>query len=254
MSKIEKAVLWALAIAADPSHGYAQDARWGPDYDCSSFVISAFEQAGVPVKSRGATYTGNMRAVFLSCGFEDVTAQVNKATGALLQRGDVLLNELSHTALSLGGGRLVQASINERGRIAGGTPGDQTGAEIHERNYYNYPWDCVLRYQEISAQAAPTQRLPVIEIKGSSTSEAGEGIKNANPAPALPELSLGAMSEAVRAMQALLAVRGHPCGASGADADFGAATLAAVTAFQSSRGLDTDGICGANTWASLIMG
>ena len=36
MTKTEKAVTWAIKIANDPAHGYDQDNRWGPDYDCSS--------------------------------------------------------------------------------------------------------------------------------------------------------------------------------------------------------------------------
>ena len=44
---IEKAVKWAENTAADDSHGYSQYNRWGnPDYDCASFVISAFRSAG----------------------------------------------------------------------------------------------------------------------------------------------------------------------------------------------------------------
>lgn len=35
MSVIEKAVQWAVGIAADNSHGYSQQTRWGPSYDCS---------------------------------------------------------------------------------------------------------------------------------------------------------------------------------------------------------------------------
>lgn len=52
MTKTEKAVTWAIEIANDPAHGYDQDNRWGPDYDCSSLVISAWQQAGVPVKQK----------------------------------------------------------------------------------------------------------------------------------------------------------------------------------------------------------
>ncbi len=66
MTKIEKAVTWALAIANDNTHGYDQQYRWGPDYDCSSLIISAWQQAGVPVKTKGAAYTGNMKSAF-SC-------------------------------------------------------------------------------------------------------------------------------------------------------------------------------------------
>ena len=66
---IESAVNWAVKIANDNSHGYDQNSRWGPNYDCSSLVISAFEQAGCKVKSGGATYTGNMKSVFLSTNY-----------------------------------------------------------------------------------------------------------------------------------------------------------------------------------------
>jgi hypothetical protein len=41
--KILSAINWAVAIANDDSHGYDQTNRWGPDYDCSSLVIQAYE-------------------------------------------------------------------------------------------------------------------------------------------------------------------------------------------------------------------
>lgn len=148
MGKVENAIAWIRAIAADNSHGYDQAHRWGPDYDCSSLVISAYEQAGVPVKSNGATYTGNMKRVFLNTGFIDVTSQINLATGAGLIAGDVLLHEQNHTEMALGNGRIVGAHINEHGGITGGAVGDQTNNEISERSYYNYPWQCVLRFPE----------------------------------------------------------------------------------------------------------
>ena len=111
MTKTESAVQWAIGIANDNRHGYSQANRWGnPDYDCSSLVISAWQQAGVPVKSNGATYTGNMYNVFRACGFTDVTSSCNRATGAGMQRGDVLLNVKYHTAMYIGGGQMVQAS------------------------------------------------------------------------------------------------------------------------------------------------
>lgn len=156
---IEKAVTWALQIAQDPVHGYDQTRRWGPDYDCSSLMISAWQQAGVPVKTAGATYTGNMAPAFLRCGFEDVTAEVNLTTGAGLQRGDVLLNTQHHTAMSIGSGQIVHASINENGRATGGKSGDQTGREICVRSYYKYSkgWDKVLRYVGSGKKEEATQ-------------------------------------------------------------------------------------------------
>ena len=143
MSKIDKAVEWAVGIANDPAHGYDQVNRWGPDYDCSSLIIQAYENAGVPVKTKGATYTGNMKKVFLACGFIEVPLKDR-------QKGDVLLNEGHHTAMMIDSNNIVHASINELGKIVGGKKGDQTGREICTRAYYNYSkgWDCCLRYVE----------------------------------------------------------------------------------------------------------
>ena len=141
--KIEKAVQWMLKIANDDSHGYSQNNRWSPDYDCSSFVISAWQQAGVPVKSKGATTTHDMKAVFLKCGFSNVTSKVNLSTQKGLQRGDVLLIEASHTATYIGSGKIVAAT----GTKGHPESGDQSGKEITVEPYYNDPqWECVLRY------------------------------------------------------------------------------------------------------------
>lgn len=150
VTKIEKAVRQMETWANDPAHGYDQVYRWGErgDYDCSSAIIQACQNAGIPVKTGGATYTGNMYGVFLKNGFKDVTASVNLATGAGLQRGDVLLNHARHVAMYCGKGMEVEASINEKGTATGGRPGDQTGKEFLIRPYRNYPWNVVLRHVE----------------------------------------------------------------------------------------------------------
>lgn len=156
MTKTEKAIRQMETWAKDDSRGYDQDHRWGEkgDYDCSSAVIQAWQNAGVPVKSGGATYTGDMKNVFLKNGFVDVTSKVNVATGAGLIRGDVLLNTVHHTAMYCGNGKEVEASINEKGTAHGGKPGDQTGKEFLIRSYRNYPWNCVLRYKESTSGSA----------------------------------------------------------------------------------------------------
>lgn len=154
MTKTEKAVQWMIKTANDPRHGYDQIHRWGErgDYDCSSAVITAWEHAGVPVRFAGATYTGNMYFAFKKCGFVDVTPSVNLKAGSGLKRGDVLLKRRSHTAMYIGSGQIVQASINEKGTANGGSPGDQTGKEFLVMSYYNYPWDYVLRFHDVSGQ------------------------------------------------------------------------------------------------------
>lgn len=160
MTKTEKAIRQMETWAKDDSHGYDQDYRWGEkgDYDCSSAVIQAWQNAGVSVKSGGATYTGDMKNVFLKNGFVDVTSKVNVATGSGLLRGDVLLNEAHHVAMYCGNGKEVEASINEKGTAHGGKPGDQTGKEFLIRSYRNYPWNCVLRYRGNIFSASDTEK------------------------------------------------------------------------------------------------
>lgn len=231
MSIIQDAVAWARRIAADDSHGYDQTNRWGADYDCSSFVISAYKAAGVPLE---CTYTGDMRGDMLRRGFADVTAAVNLSTGAGVQEGDVLLNYARHTALALGNGRIVQASINERGTASGGQPGDQTGREIYERAYYNYPWDCVLRYTG----------------DGAVTDDSSEYVPSYWYAVALPLLKPGMTDEAVETVQTLLSAYGYYTGSVTCKMD--ALTVEAVKAYQTAHDLDADGEVGGMTWSNLL--
>lgn len=167
MSKAQQAVNFAVAVAKDNTHGYDQADRWGnPNYDCSGLVITAYEHAGVPVKTNGATYTGNMRKVFLKTGFTDIISKVNVAKGMGLEVGDVLLHQGKHTALYIGSGQIVHASINEKGTATGGKSGDQTGREICTRSYYNHPWDSVLRYTQDTAAAAGFNVVGTVTVTG----------------------------------------------------------------------------------------
>lgn len=144
-SSVEKAVLWAIDIANDDSHGYSQPNRWsGIDYDCSSFVLTAFHYAGFNIPLDG--YTETMVTQFPNAGFEDITSQIDLTTGEGLIRGDVLLNHKTHTAIYIGNNQMVDARIDEVGGIQGEQMGDQTGEEIMVHNYNNHPWTHVFRY------------------------------------------------------------------------------------------------------------
>jgi hypothetical protein len=233
MGIIDNAVTRALEIAADDGHGYDQANRWGPDYDCSSLVIDCFKRAGLPLS---CTYTGNMRGDMLRHGFEDVTGSVDLATGAGLERGDVLLNHVHHTALYIGGGQIVQASINEYGTVTGGQTGDQTGREIYERAYYNYPWDCVLRY--VGDANVPNEE------------NSSEYVPSYWYAVALPLLKPGMTDDTVITVQRLLYAYGYQASVSGMMDE---ATVAAVKAYQTAHDLDADGEVGGMTWADLLL-
>lgn len=167
---VEGAVRWAINIANDNSHGYDQRNRWGnPDYDCSALVISAFQQAGIPLKSAGANYTGNIYDAARSIGFADVTGGVNRANADGMRRGDILLSRGHHTAIYIGNGQVVQASSNEHGGITGGQPGDQNGREIWVTRYYNFPWTDVLRYAKFKngiGKILPSDLVPAFADGG----------------------------------------------------------------------------------------
>lgn len=231
MEKIENATKQMITWAEDASHGYDQANRWGPDYDCSSAVIEAWERAGVPVKAQGASYTGNMYEVFTRCGFANVTAEINLATGAGLQRGDVLLNHQRHTAMFCGGGLEVEASINELGSATGGEPGDQTGREFLVRPYRNYPWDCILRYTGEDKGASRPRPTYEYSVK-------------------LGLLKPGMEDTQVETVQELLAVRGYYT--DGINGIMDEATVKSVRAFQERHGLEVDGEVGGQTWSALL--
>ena len=244
MTTIEKATQFMEGLAADNSHGYDQANRWGPDYDCSSAVISAWQNAGVPVKSYGASYTGNMYPVFKQCGFTDVTSTVNLATGAGLQRGDVLLNHTSHTAMFVGNGTIAHASINEHGGTTGGQSGDQTGREICLRSYYNYPWNVVLRYAKGAAEKPEEDTKP-------SAPDVPQ-VQTCMVSAKMPVLQYGDKGIYVKILQQLLISKGFSCGWWGADGDFGKQTQIALHEYQKSKGLEADSVAGSQTLSAIF--
>lgn len=226
---IESAIEWAVGIANDPSHGYDQINRWGPNYDCSSLAISAYEQAGVQIRENGGSYTGNMKTAFTKCGFKAIPYKKRMP----LIRGDVLLNEKHHTAMYIGDGKLVQASINEKGGIIGGKTGDQTGREISVGSFYEFRhgWDYILRYPE-----EEEKEVIIVNVE-------------------LRQIQIGSKCSEVGTVQILLNALGFK-GKNGRpltiDRDFGQNVDYAVRLFQKSKDITPDGIVGPKTWKALL--
>lgn len=134
LSIIDNAVSLAIRFANEKRRRFLRQENAAMKYDDSSFIIDAFERVGVRVASGGATNAMNMMPVFLSKGFKNVTRSIDLKTGAGLQKGDVLLNTLKHSALYIGDGRLIHMRLFNF----------NVSPEI--RAYFNYPWNCVLRY------------------------------------------------------------------------------------------------------------
>lgn len=221
----------AVKIAQDDSHGYSQINRDGnPDYDCSSLVIYCWTACGVDVRSRGATYTGNMLQAFLQSGFRKVDPVTES-----LQRGDVLLNVIHHTALYIGDNQIVQATIAETGTTHG-HPGDQTGKEIGIFPYYDYPWDYVLRYENNPAQVI-NDYISYFDSDCQSTM--------------MPMINRSDYGPAVCAMQGALKYHGFYNGS--VTGLFNEAVERALKEFQRVHRLTIDGICGPETWNELMF-
>ena len=239
--KTELATQMIEQIAEDDSHGYSQVNRWGPDYDCSSLVITVWQMSGVPVKGLGATYTGNMYFAFINAGFVDVTSKINLRTGSGLERGDVLLNVACHTAMYVGDGKIAHARSSEGNSIEG----DGNGREIVTgQAYFNYPWDYVLRYEGDDSSTD----LVIVDDNGTPMAlpadtkfsylhlQHGSGLNNP--------------IDSVKILQMLLGLHGF---STAIDGEFGNDTEKQVKRFQIWRGLDQSGIVDQDDWEALIQ-
>ena len=140
MPSLEKAVQYMINLCNDDSHGYDQSNRWGPDYDCASSILTALRNGG-GFDIGEASYTGNMASELCARGWEQLPVEVVK------QRGDICLNHASHVELYIGENQLAGFHSNEAGGVTGGEQGDQTGQEGSIGDYYDFPWDCILRYE-----------------------------------------------------------------------------------------------------------
>ena len=125
--------------------GYDQSNRWGDnECDCSSLVYRCVYaiDPGTRLNRADPRYTGTLLRDLLAIGFREVPKSSHR-------RGDVLLNSANHVLVDLGGGRVGGARIDEHGRASGGQGGDQTGKEVCVHDYYDYPWNHVLRPPDV---------------------------------------------------------------------------------------------------------
>lgn len=231
MTIIESATSWAIGIAKDQSHGYSQAYRWGPDYDCSSLVISAYKHAGVPIDTTVVNYTGNLQNL-KKYGFQDVTSKISLSSGSGLQRGDILWYHISgtngHTAIYIGGGQIVHA----RGQSYGSSKTGDQGSEIAVTSYYRGSWQHVYRY--VGGGSAAEEHPPGwIDPKEYYTVTAR-----------MPLIKEGCVGSSVRLWQELIGVP--------VDGEFGPITHGATIGFQNNHDLKVDGEVGPKSWGAAL--
>lgn len=156
-------------MVTDDRFGYSWEERYGAnpetwtidgrqyqvrvgDYDCSSSTITAWAIAlrGTTYEGclKDATYTGNMRAVFVGTGLFEWKPMSFDACP-----GDLYLNEQNHVAMCQQNDSqadiLSEFSWGDNGAY-GNVRGDQSGYEAHLADYYEYPWDGILHYNGLA--------------------------------------------------------------------------------------------------------
>ncbi len=148
-ARLSKMITLALMMADDSRFGYSQkppNGRWGPDFDCSSFIYFIANKAGYNVGSGSdkVRFTGTMLKDFEKAGFQILPfANVGISD---LKIGDVLLNLALHAEVYVGDGETVGATSAETGGY-NGQAGDQTGHEIEKHSVLTFDkgWDYILR-------------------------------------------------------------------------------------------------------------
>ena len=172
MPSIAAAVAWAVNIANDDTHGYDQQYRTGPDYDCSSFVAAALIAGGFNISP--TSYTGNLAQQLLAAGFASVPISAVRKPGDIFLVHHTSGDMRQHVLMCVDAANVVEATTNENGTTTGGQTGDQTGTEIYVHPYVGGSWDYHFTYG-----ATPVTATWHCKATGPYNKESVEAFENA---------------------------------------------------------------------------
>ena len=268
MGKPNAAAVAARAIAAvAEGHTYAE-------MDCQAFVEHCVAACGGAMAYAGS----NDMARNALCGLWPLAqakqlGKVVAGAGLFIHaqsggepakyRADGL-GDYNHVGLYVGARALSDTDKNGKTRAcdvvhSSATMGRVAGSTL-ANGWTHVGWFKALAYgADASADAQPLTAADAqasaadAQASAAETGGAQSSTDSAQPADiaSFYKVLRGCKGGAVRRLQTWLVGLGYGVGVVGADGDFGAATDAAVRAFQAAQGLTADGVVGKATWRAL---
>lgn len=146
---LESSLEWMENIASDDTHGYSMSSRYGPNFDCSSFISFALIFGGFNVRYNSVTW--DLKDQLLRDGWKVLPK------GSALHRGVILLSERGgsasgHVAMMVNDTEMVHASGTNKGILV-------------EKFYTpSFGWDYYLYHPDFYLGAPQTTKKSVEEI------------------------------------------------------------------------------------------
>lgn len=235
--------------------------------DCSAGVIANIKATGYllgidSLKNINATYTGNLRAAAKAAGFLVLTETKYLNGPDYLLAGDILLNDAHHVATNIQNGQ--KSSSNSSNSSSSLEKNNKTVNIKNGQAWLNSNYgDKLLKFCRaklvVDGSYGPASRKAALAVWKDLMNRMYK--TNLNPADesfASKEKSVagkagvhsGTVGTFTYLAQFILSAKGYYAGAM--DASCGSGTVAAIKAFQRTKGLTVDGWCGAETWCALF--
>lgn len=197
-------------------------------YDCAQLTRYACKAAGQELVS-GA----NSQWRKVAWEKKDVIRTLPDVPGVILYHVNKS-GTMTHTGVYIGGGYAVEARAAKYGVVK---------TAVKDRTWTHWAaLPGVLTGDMVDSTTPPKETQESAKETATDTPEAGVISMNT--------LKNGSRGTQVKVLQWLLSANGHDCGT--ADGIFGSKTLAALKAYQKKKGLTADGICGKNTWKTIL--